>query len=190
MNLAPEERIEELIRRSRSGDTAASEALLSLLYSELHAMAGFMMGKRPTGMTLQPTALVHEAWMKLHRSQMGRVANRKHFMNAAATAMRSVLVDHYRARGRRRQSSNGQAQVTSALDEVVLTYEERALDLEALDAALKRLATFDERMTRAVELRFFGGLSVEDTAAALGMSLRTFEREWAATTRWLLREIS
>jgi len=189
MTSTTEDRIERLLQRSREGDQTAGEEVMAALYLELHEIASALVGSRPAGLTLQATALVHEAWLKLNRSQSQRIADRNHFLNLAARAMRCVLVDHARSRARRGALQNRDAPTAEALDQVVLAYEQHALDLEALDVALERLAKFDERMARAVELRFFAGLDAKGTAAALGMPLRTFERDWAATRAWLKQEI-
>lgn len=179
------DRIERLLKQSREGDAAAGDEVLAALYLELHEIASALVGRRRAGLTLQATALVHEAWLKMNRSQTERIADRKHFVNLAARAMRCVLVDHARSRGRRSAYALASPDTVAALDQVVLAYEEHAFDLEALDEALKRLADFDERMARAVELRFFGGMDAQDTAAALGMSAGTFKRDWTATKAWL-----
>ncbi|HTF89493.1 MAG TPA: ECF-type sigma factor [Planctomycetota bacterium] len=189
MTSASEERVERLIERSRAGDLAAGNEVLAGLYLELHEIAATLVGKRPAGLTLQATALVHEAWLKLNRTQSERIADRNHFLNLAARAMRCVLVDHARARSLRGGVAQGEVAISEPLDQVVLAYEEHAYDLEALDRALVRLAEFDERMARGVELRFFAGLDAKDTAAALDMPMRTFERDWAATKVWLMREM-
>jgi RNA polymerase sigma factor (TIGR02999 family) len=136
---------------------------------------------------LQPTALVNEAYIKLSGSDPVEWNDRGHFIAMAARAMRSVLVDHARARAVRSQTQVGEP---SALDQIVVTYEDRAFDLLALDLALDRLADFDPRMARAVELRFFGGLSVDEVAKVMGVAKRTLEREWAAARAWLFQELS
>lgn len=184
-----EDHLDRLLRRSREGDAAAGNEVLAALYLELHEIASTLVGNRPAGLTLQATALVHEAWLKLNRSQSQRISDRNHFLKLAARAMRCVLVDHARSRTVRGALPLTAASTAEALDRVVLAYQEHALDLEALDMALAQLAKFDERMARAVELRFFAGLDVKDTAAALGLPQRTFERDWAATKAWLMREI-
>ena len=168
---------------------AASNEVLAALYLELHEIASTLVGNRPAGLTLQATALVHEAWLKLNRSQTQRIADRNHFIRLAARAMRCVLIDHARRRVRREELLAPDVASADALDQVVIAYEENAFDLEKLDQALERLAAFDERMARAVELHFFAGLDAADTAAALGLTVRTFERDWNAAKAWLLQEI-
>lgn len=183
--------IVDLLSRSESGDDVAREQLLARLYTELRSLALSFMHGQPAGHTLQATALVHEAYLKIERSQLPRIKSRAHFMAAAARAMRCVLIDHARKRRATERIDDDEdgERVMSALDQVVTSYEERAVDLAALDRALQQLAAVDERMARAVDLRFFGGLGVEETASLLGMNLRTFEREWSVTRRWLLREL-
>ena len=164
------------------GDDA--ERLFDALYHELHHQAQRCMERQPPGHTLQPTALVNETFLKLADGEGWK--GREHFMSVAAKAMRSVLVDH--ARSKDRLKRQGAAHRIS-LDSVVVTYDERAVDLLLLDDALERLAAFDEHMARAVELRFFAGLNVEETARIVGMSKRALERQWAATRAWLYREV-
>ena len=174
----------EKTEHSAEGDDA--ERLFDALYHELHHQAQRCMERQPPGHTLQPTALVNETFLKLAGSATEGWKGRAHFMSVAAKAMRSVLVDH--ARSKDRLKRQGAAHRIS-LENVVLTYDERAVDLLLLDDALERLAAFDEHMARAVELRFFAGLNVEETAQIVGMSKRALERQWAATRAWLHREV-
>ncbi len=176
-----------LFARCRQGDSVASEKLLALMYSELHALASGYMRGQPAGHTLQPTALVNEAYLKLSRRPPGEWQGRAHFMGMAARAMRSVLIDHARARAVRSHTSIDEP---SALDQIVISYEGRSFDLIALDVALTELALFDPMMAKAVELRFFGGLTVDEVAEVLRISKRTLEREWQATRAWLYKEVS
>lgn len=176
-----------LFQRLGQGDSQASQKLLALLYVELHQIAKSCMTHQSPEHTLQATALVHEAYLKLLTSREERWRDRTHFLALAAKAMRCVLVDHARRRGRIKRTSPGERM---ALDQIVVSYEERALDLQALDAALQRLAEFDDPMARAIEMRFFGGLEMDEIARFLGMSKRTLERQWSATRAWLLEELS
>jgi RNA polymerase sigma factor (TIGR02999 family) len=160
--------------------------LLQELYAELRARAERFTRGQGRDLTLQPTALVHEACLKLVGREELAGKDHAHILALASTAMRSVLVDHARARGRIKRLPPGER---IPIEEVHVAFEERAVDLLALDAALSRLAGFDPRMARVVELHFFGGLSLADTARALGMPLRTLERRWAATRAWLRAEI-
>jgi RNA polymerase sigma factor (TIGR02999 family) len=183
---ANENEVTELLERFSAGDPAASEKLLSLLYSELHRLAESFMRKQPSGHTLQATALVNEAFVRISRGKSRGWQDRAGFMSACARAMRCVLIDHARAR-RARPAAKLEP---SALDMVLVSYENRVLDLLALDEALKKLAKFDARMAQAVELRFFAGLPMDEVARVLEIPKRTLEREWAATRVWLFEEMS
>lgn len=189
MTLSSQDRIEQLIARSRAGDQEASNEVAAALYSELHRIATALIGDRPVGVTLQATALVHEAWLRLRRSSAERIADRNHFLALAARAMRCALVDHARSRTRRGGESTTDLAVANALDQVVLAHEAQAFDLVALDDLLGRLAQTDPDMARAVELRFFAGLDLAETAQAIGVPLRTFERQWAALKLWILGQV-
>ncbi len=174
-----------LLQRAREGDERAGEALLSLVHGELRRLAQSAFSSAPPGHTLQPTALVHEAWMRLARSE-GGWQDREHFYAVAARAMRSVLVDHARRRGALRRQAPG-ARVE--LDGVVASFEERAGDLAALDAALEELAARDQELARIVELRFFGGMQHPAIARVLGVPLRRVERGWSTARAWLLTRL-
>jgi len=141
---------------------------------------------QPRDLTLQATALVHEACLKLFGQERLEGADRAHILALASTAMRSVLVDHARARGRIKRVPPGER---LPIEEVHVAFEDRAVNLLALDEALRKLSTFDPGMARVVELHFFGGLSLEDTARAVDMPLRTLERRWGGTRAWLRAEI-
>ncbi len=174
-----------LLRRSRAGDAAATSELFEQLYAELRARAQQIAGG--AGATLQPTALVHEAWLKLVPDRAPAFNDRVHFMRAAAAAMRSVLVDHIRARKTRKRGGD---LVRIELDALADLYETRAVDLLALDEALRRLAAMDPQLAQVVELRFFAGLEMRDIAAALDVSLSTVERGWCTARAWLRTELS
>lgn len=167
-------------------DRSEQDGLLAELYTELRARAERFMRGQPPDLTLQTTALVHEACLKLFGQERLAGADRAHLLALASTAMRQVLIDHARARGRVKRVPPGERR---PIDEIHVAYEERAVDLVALGEALQKLASFDESMTRVVDLHFFGGLSLEDTARAVDMPLRTLERRWAATRAWLRAEI-
>jgi RNA polymerase sigma-70 factor, ECF subfamily len=171
-----------LLNRMAAGDAAASEALLPRLYAQFHELAERMM-RDDRRVTLQPTALVHEAWMRLTG---GAFENREHFAAVAARAMRSVLVDHAR---RRAADKRGGGHARVPLDEVSALFQENVPDLLALDEALRRLDQQDPELGRIVELRFFGGLSVEETARVLGSSTATVTRGWRVARMWLVREL-
>ena len=171
---------------ARQGDQEAAEELLPLVYQELRGLAGrYLRGQRP-GHTLQPTALVHEAYLRLIRQKDAGPADRSHFVGLAARAMRSILVDHARAR---MTAKRGGGQQRVPLDDAVSLFESRSADLLTVDEALKQLAEFDERQSRIVELRFFGGLTTDEAADVLGTSTRTVEREWRMARAWLRRQV-
>jgi len=163
------------------------EALMPAVYAELRRLAAhYLRGERP-GQTLQPTALVHEAYLKLQKDRPERWQNRAHFCAIAAHAMRQILIERARARDALKRGG-GAPRVT--FDEgLSARAEERSFDMVALDAALERLASLDAGQARIVELRFFGGLSIEETAEAMGISPATVKRHWALARAWLAREL-
>jgi RNA polymerase sigma factor (TIGR02999 family) len=168
------------------GDQAALERLTPLVYRELHRLAkGYLRQERP-GHILQTTALINEAYLRLIDWKDVRWQNRAHFFGVAAQLMRSILVDFAPAR---QQDKRGGAFCQVSLDEAAAVSVERGAEFIALDEALDRLAAIDPRRTRMVELRFFGGLSEEETAEALKVSPRTVRREWSLARAWLHREL-
>jgi len=174
--------ITRLVSLAGAGDANASALLMEVVYEELRALAGsYARGGRPD-QTLQPTALVHEAFLRLVDVPAGEWTDRAHFFAVAATAMRQVLADQARRRGAQKRGS-GWDKVTLA--GVALPGEQDGLDLLALDTALRELAALDERKHRVVELRFFGGLTVEEAARVLDVSVSTIESEWRAARSWL-----
>lgn len=180
----------QILAAAAAGDVRESGRLLELLYGELHGVAKGYMGQQGAEHTLQPTALVHEAWMKLFGTDREAYRDRNHFLATAARAMRQVLVDH--ARSRRRAKRGGDAKrVELAIDPAVDPPVEWAgsVDLEQLDRALKSLEEEFPRQARIVELRYFGDLSAEDTAEVLGVSRRTVTREWRFARAWLTRAL-
>jgi RNA polymerase sigma factor (TIGR02999 family) len=170
-----------------NGDRAALDKLMPLVYEELRHLAHRYMGKERAGHTLQTTALANEAYLKLINEREMRWQNRAHFFAVAAQMMRMILVDY--ARSRRYAKRGGGARQVS-LDEALVISDERTGDLIALDDALSGLAALDERKSRVAELRFFGGLSVEETAEVLKVSPVTVMREWRLAKAWLHRELS
>ena len=184
----PPSTVTELLVRARSGDPAALENVFPLIYEELRRLAQQQLQREPDGHTLTPTALVHEAYMKLvdHYTRM-QWTGRAHFMSVAATAMRRILVDH--ARGHRSLKRGG-AHRRISLDAVELGAEDRAELLIAVDEALVRLKEIDGRQAQVVECRFFGGMTEEETAEALSIGLRTVKRDWAKAKSWLHKEIA
>jgi RNA polymerase sigma-70 factor (ECF subfamily) len=169
-----------------NGDEAALTLLMPLLYEELRRMAESYLRGEPAGQTLQPTALVHEAYLRLVAQQLPDWQNRSHFFGVASQLMRQVLVD--RARVRRAGKRGGDARKIS-LEDAVSFAPERSPDLMALDDALNGLAAIDPRKCRVIELRFFGGLDVEETARVLNISSATVGRELRVAKAWLYREM-
>ncbi len=186
MSLTHESELPGLLEGFGRGDPHASEQLMALLYSELYRLAKSFMAEQPAGHTLQATSLVSEAYLRLSDGRTRNWESRVHLMSSAARAMRCVLIDHARGRSLR----NRKRAEPSALDRVLVTYEDRVLDLVALDDALRKLASFAPQMATAVELRFFAGLSMSEVAQALGIPKRTLERDWEFTRAWLFQEMS
>ncbi len=182
---APSE-ITRLLIAWSDGDRAALDRLLPLIERELHRIARHYMRRESPGHTLQTTALVNEAYFRLVDQKSVRWQNRAHFFAIAAKIMRRILLNY--ARDRQRDKRGGQA-VQVSLSEVAVAAEEKSAELIALDEALVRLAATDERKCRVVELRYFGGLSVEETAEVLGVSAVTVARDWKMAKAWLAREI-
>lgn len=179
--------VTQLLVQWSNGDQAALDQLMPLVYGELRQMARRHMARQNPGHTLQTTALINEAYLKLVNQQDKHFQNRAHFFGVAAQAMRHILVDY--ARSKQYAKRGGDAPVV-ALDEALTVSEERAAELVAMDDALKELAKVDERKCRVVELRYFGGLSVEETAEVLKVSAITVMRDWSMAKSWLHRELS
>ena len=179
--------VTELLRRWSGGDVAARESLVPLVYDELRRLARYYLASQRSDHTLQSTAIVHEAYLRLAGRDNVHWENRNHFFAVAAQLMRRILVDHAR---KRNAAKRGGSNLTLLVDEAVEPSSKRELDLVALDDALKALATLDERQARIVELRFFCGLSIEDTARMLEISPATVKREWSTARAWLYEEIS
>jgi RNA polymerase sigma factor (TIGR02999 family) len=177
----------ELLARADRGDETASKQLMELVYGELRALAGSYARGQHAGHTLQPTALVHEAFLKLADQPLESWESRAHFFAVAAKAMRQVLTDHARARAAGKRGGEGWERVT--LGDRAITADGGEVDLIALDEALTELARYDERKHRVVELRFFGALTVEETARVLGLSTTTIESEWRAARAWLAMKL-
>jgi RNA polymerase sigma factor (TIGR02999 family) len=174
--------VTDLLAASRQGDPNAIDRLLPLLYQELHTIADrHMRGERPDH-TLQPTALVHEAFLRLAGADL-EFDDRTHFVRAASQAMRRVLVDHARARNAAKRGSS----LRITLDESLVARDAAVVDLLVLDDALNRLAAAEPRWARVVELRFFGGLEVTEVAKALGISIATAKRDWQFARAWLAK---
>ena len=182
-----EHNVTDLLIAWSGGDEAAFEQLVPVIYQELHRTAHRYMAHERSGHTLQTTALINEVYMRLVDFQAMSWQNRNHFFGICANLMRRVLTDF--ARSRRFLKRGGNA-VHVAFDEALFGGRERAAGIVALDDALNALAVFDPRKSRVVELRFFGGLSVEETAQVLDVSVETVMRDWKLAKVWLLRELS
>lgn len=174
-----------LLQRMADGDTSASNELLAVLYDELHAVARSCMAQERRQHTLQPTALIHEAWMRLQGDVQG-ARNRAHFLGAAAQAMRRVLIDHARRRDADKRGGHLERRPFTDLLEL---YEEQSTPLLELDEALGKLAEFDPELVRIVEMRFFAGAATGEIAEALGVSNRTVERGWTTAQAWLKSQL-
>ena len=164
------------------GDQQAASKLVPLVYDELRRLAGRYMRRERADHTLQATALVHEAYLKLVQHQSVDWQNRAHFFGIAAQVMRHILVDHARGHGREKR---GAGQQFVSLEEALVFSPEKSVELLKLDESLQRLTKLDPRQGRIVELRFFGGLTVEETAHVLGISPKTVKREWSVAKAWL-----
>jgi RNA polymerase sigma-70 factor, ECF subfamily len=162
------------------------DSLLPLVYQELRRLAAGYLRRERAGQTLQPTALVHEAYLRLLKDRPDRWQNRAHFCAIAAHSMRQILIERARARG---AAKRGGPRARVTLDEGLIAGEDRSIDLLALDEALERLAAMDPEQARLVELRFFGGLTVEETAEAMDISPATVKRHWTVARAWLTREL-
>ena len=183
---SPAGEVTRLLQAWRQGDRGALESLIPLVYGDLHRMAErHLRGERP-GHTLQPTAIVNEAYLRLVGSEGGDWQNRAHFFAAAARSMRRILVDHARSRDSKKRGGGG----TRCLLDTAVMVEPRAVDLIAVDDALEKLAALDPAQGRVVELRFFAGLTEGETAEALGISPATVHRKWLSAKAYLHRELA
>ncbi|HEY7233400.1 MAG TPA: ECF-type sigma factor [Gemmatimonadaceae bacterium] len=181
--------VTELLRAWGAGDAQASEALARTVYAELRRQARRALGREGEGHTLQPTALVHEAWLRLDGQHDARWESRAQFFAVAAQMMRRVLVDHARTRRALKRGAAAEQITLGGADAVAPEPALDAVDLLALDDALARLAALDPRKARLVELRYFAGLSIPEAAETLGISPATVGREWAVARIWLRREL-
>jgi RNA polymerase sigma factor (TIGR02999 family) len=179
--------VTELLERWQSGDADALAELTPLVYAELHKLARHYMRQERRNHTLQPTALLHEAFLRLTGAASGRFDNRLHFYGAAAQVMRRVLVDHAR---KHKASKRHNGEIAASLDEAERVGVNLELDLLAVDEALEKLAREAARPAQVVELRYFGGLSIEDTATYLGIAPATVKRNWTFARAWLHRALS
>lgn len=179
--------VSRLLADASAGKREALDALLPLVYDELRRQAAAYMRREQPGHTIQATALVHEAYLRLMKEPNTRWQNRAHFCAIAANSMRQILVERVRARKRIKRAGD-QQRIT--LSDAIAAPAAEAVDVELLDAALTRLGAMDPELARLVELRFFGGLSIEETAEVLGVSPATVKRSWATARAWLRREMS
>lgn len=179
--------VTELLIEWSNGDKAALDKLMPLIHEELRRLAHHYMSNERPGHTLQTTALVNEAYLRLVNRKGVHWQNRAHFFAIAATLMRSILVDHARTHASAKRGGGGPR---IEIDEAMIVSQERAAEVLALDDVLTKLAKFDPQQSRIVELRFFGGLTIEETAEVLDLSKATIKREWIAAKAWLYRELS
>jgi RNA polymerase sigma factor (TIGR02999 family) len=184
---SPSTQITELLGRWSAGDAAARESLIPLVYNELRRLARFSLARQRPDHTLQSTALVHEAYMRLVGRTSVHFENRVHFFAVASQLMRRILVDHARKHNAAKRGGNN---LTLVLDQAVALPAKREFDLAALDDALNALATLDARQADIVEMRFFGGLSIDETSQVLGISPATVKREWTTARTWLYDEMT
>lgn len=187
MSNPAQEEITDLLLAWGNGDRASLDKLVPLVYQELRRLAHRQMRRERAGDTLQTTALVNEAYLRLIDYERMRPRDRAHFLSIAAQAMRRILIERARSRSSAKRGLNA-PQIS--LEEATDVSDERAADLIALDEALTNLASVDARKGELVELRFFGGLTIDETAEVLGISTATVEREWRTAKIWLHREVS
>lgn len=178
--------VTRLLGKLQSGNEDAVAELVPLLYGELRRMAASYLSRERHNHTLQPTAVVHEAYLRLVDQKAVQWQNRQHFFGVAAQVMRRILVDY--ARGHKADKRGGAIPKVS-LEQAIVVSRERSADLLALDEALTRLAAFDPQQARIIELRFFGGLTVTETAEVLDISPATVKRDWNMAKSWLTREL-
>jgi len=183
---ATPDQVTALLVEATGGDKSAVDRLLPLIYDDLRGLAEGAMRSERRGHTLQPTALIHEAYLRLVNQTRVQWRDRAHFFAVAATVIRRVLVDHARGRG---AAKRGGGRERVSLDQADPVAESPDVDMLALDEAMNRLAGFDARKSRVVESRFFGGLGIDDTAEVLGVSHATVERDWSLARAWLFREL-
>jgi RNA polymerase sigma factor (TIGR02999 family) len=187
MTHAAPHQITQLLEAWSDGDKSAYDKLIPLVYDELHRLAHRYMSGERAGHTLQTTALVGEAYLRLVGQRGVRWQNRRHFLAIAAQLMRRILVDHARTNARAKRGGGAQM---FELDETAITSPARSADLVALDEALTKLAEIDSRKAQVIELRFFGGLNVEETAQTLGVSPNTVIRDWSMARAWLHQAVA
>ena len=185
--MQPDETITQLLGKWTEGDPAALDELMPLVYNELRSLAKRYLRSERSGHTLQPTALVNEVYLRLVDQRTATFGNRAHFFGMAAKLMRNILVDHAR---KRRAAKRGGEPIRLSISSADRIGRKPDLDLVSLDDALKRLAALNPQHSETVEMRFFGGLTIEETAEAMGVSHATVERDWSFARAWLRREMS
>jgi len=190
MGPASSKQVSELLLHWGNGDREALEAILPLVYEELRQLARYQLQQQRPNHTLQSTALVHEVYLRLADQKSLRIENRAHFLGIAAQLMRWILVDYERSRRAAKRGSGVTRLTLSDSIAVPSSPQGTDVDLLALDEALERLARLDAQQSQIIELRYFGGLSIEDTAEFLGVSSATVKRAWTSARAWLLREMS
>jgi len=178
--------VASLVDGARQGDEQALATLLPLVYDELRRLAASYLRRERPGQTLQATALVHDAYLRLLQDSQLSWQNRAHFFGIAARSMRQILIERARARHAAKRGGN---QVRVTFDPGLIVAARQPIDFEALDDALTRLAALDLELARVVEVRFFGGLSIEETAEAMGISPATVKRRWTLAKAWLARDL-
>ena len=181
-----DEEITRLLAQVRDGDFAATNLLLPLVYAELRRIANGHLRRHAPGLTLQPTDLIHEAWLRIADAEQPEWQSRLHFFAFTAAVMRNILVDHARSRMAEKRGGGREA---LSLDQVVAYAPDQSEDLLALDDALTRLAEVDERKARILELRFFAGLGIEETAETMGLSIATVVRDTRFAQAWLRNDL-
>lgn len=186
MSEEPPKEITELLNDWSGGDELAMDRLMPLVYQELRTMARTYMRNQDSDHTLQPTALIHEVYVKLAGQGEQNWQNRAHFFGVAAKAMRHILIDHVRNRAAKKRNAGQRVEI----DNVTIVSTERAAGLIELDDALTRLSELDERKGRVVELKYFGGLNNEEMAEVLNVTSKTVIRDWQFARAWLVRELS
>lgn len=186
MGDAQAEGITRLLRAWAAGDASALDRVFPDVYAELQRIAGNRFRARSLGRTIDPTSLVHEAYLRLSRSQPVEWQNRTHFFAVAATLMRRILVDHARARDAAKRGGGMSVTLSEPTDRSAVL----SAELLDIDAAMNELAVLDSQQARIVEMRFFGGLSIEETAVTLGISPATVKRDWAVAKTWIRRRLT
>jgi len=189
MEESPQGQVTQMLEKARNGEDSAIASLLPLVYGELRALAGSYFQQQASDHTLQPTALVHEAYVKLVGPSEAKWESRAHFFAVAAKAMRQILTDHAR---RKKAAKRGGAEQRHkvALSRIDTPIQSNEFDLISLEEALTKLADIDERQCRIVEMRFLAGLTVNEVAEVISLSTATVEREWRMAKAWLRRELS